>query len=144
MNTDVADRAAPGLSVSAETYIHALWRHQELRSAGRRAMREVDAWIAPCKINLAPAFPGKYVSLEKDKELIALCAGPTRVANTFGLCALSQPVQQYGAELPVGMQIMCGGFDELRLLSIATAVEQVVGRPIKPDVSQFLDRNAAE
>jgi aspartyl-tRNA(Asn)/glutamyl-tRNA(Gln) amidotransferase subunit A len=143
MNVDVADRASAGLSVSADSYIQALWRHHELREAGRQAMREVDAWIAPSKINLAPAFPGKFVSLEKDKELIALCAGPTRVANTFGLCATSQPVQQYGADLPVGMQIMCGEFDEMRLLSIALAVEQVIGRPARPDVSGFLRSAAA-
>ena len=143
MNVDVADRATPGLSVSAETYIQALWRHQELREAGRQAMRQVDAWIAPSKINLAPSFPGKFISLEKDKELIARCAGPTRVANVFGLCAMSQPVQQYGADLPVGMQIMCGGFDEMRLLSIALAVEQVIGRPTKPDVCHFLHSKSA-
>jgi aspartyl-tRNA(Asn)/glutamyl-tRNA(Gln) amidotransferase subunit A len=106
-------------------------------------MRAVDAWIAPSKINLAPEFPGKFVSLEKDKELIALCAGPTRVANTFGLCALSQPVQRYGADLPVGMQIMCGEFDEMRLLSISLAIEQVIGRPARPDVSPFLRSKAA-
>lgn len=143
LNVDVADRASLGLSIPADAYIQALWRHQQLREAGRQAMREIDAWVAPSKINLAPAFPEKFVSLEKDKELIALCAGPTRVANTFGLCATSQPVQQYGAELPVGMQIMCGEFDEMRLLSIALAVEQAIGRPAKPEVSEFLHNKAA-
>lgn len=143
MNIDVADRAAPGLSITADVYIEAMWRHHRFRELGRQAMREVDAWIAPSKLNLPPVFPGKFVSLEKDKELINLCAGPTRVANTFGFCAISQPVQQYGADFPVGMQIMCGEFDELRLLSIALAVEQVIGRPAKPDLSAFLRSKAA-
>ena len=143
MNIDVADRAAPGLSVTAEAYIQAIWRHHLFREVGRQAMRDVDAWIAPSKLNLPPIFPGKFVSLEKDKELINLCAGPTRVANTFGFCAVSQPVQQYGADLPVGMQIMCGEFDELRLLSIALAVERAIGRPAKPDVSAFVRSEAA-
>jgi aspartyl-tRNA(Asn)/glutamyl-tRNA(Gln) amidotransferase subunit A len=143
MNVDVADRAAPGLAVTADAYIQAMWKHHQFRELGRQAMREVDAWIAPSKLNLPPVYPGKFISLEKDKELINLCAGPTRVANTFGFCAISQPVQQYGADLPVGMQIMCGEFDELRLLSIALAVERVIGRPAKPDVAPFLRSNAA-
>lgn len=143
MNVDVADRAAPGLSISADAYIQAIWRHHELREAGRIATRDVDAWIAPSKLRLAPIFPGAFVSLEKDKELISLCAGPTRVANTFGFCAASQPVQQSGAALPIGMQVMCGEFDEMRLLSIALAIEQAIGRPAKPDVTPFMHRKAA-
>jgi len=142
MNVDVADRAAPGLDVTAQAYIHALWRHRELCQAGQAAMREVDAWIAPSKSRLPPIFPGSFVSLEKDRELISLCAGPTRVANTFGLCAMSLPVQQYGASLPVGMQVMCGGFDEMRMLSIALAIEQVIGQPARPDVARLLQRKA--
>ena len=138
MNVDVADRAAPGLSISADAYIQAIWRHRELREAGRIAMREVDAWIAPSKLRLAPVFPGTFVSLEKDKELISLCAGPTRVASTFGFCAASQPVQRNGGALPVGMQVMCGEFDEMRLLSIILAIEQTIGRPPKPDVMPFI------
>jgi aspartyl-tRNA(Asn)/glutamyl-tRNA(Gln) amidotransferase subunit A len=141
MNVDVADRAAPGLAVTAEAYIQALWRHKELCEAGRAAMQEVDAWIAPSKSRLPPIFPGSFVSLEKDRELITLCAGPTRVANTFGLCAMSLPVQQYGASLPVGMQVMCGGFKEMQMLSIALAIEQVVGQPARPDVARLLPRN---
>ena len=38
------------------------------------------------------------------------------------------------------MQVMCGGFDEMRLLSIALAIEQVIGQPAKPDVVRFLQR----
>jgi aspartyl-tRNA(Asn)/glutamyl-tRNA(Gln) amidotransferase subunit A len=106
-------------------------------------MRDVDAWIAPSKLRLAPVFPGAFVSLEKDQELISLCAGPTRVANTFGFCAASQPVQQKGAALPIGMQVMCGEFDEMRLLSITLAIEQAVGCPAKPDVTPFMHRKAA-
>jgi aspartyl-tRNA(Asn)/glutamyl-tRNA(Gln) amidotransferase subunit A len=143
MNIDVADRAAPGLSVTADAYIQALWRHREFCQTGRTAMRDIDAWIAPSKSRLPPEFPSAFVSLEKDRELTALCAGPTRVASTFGLCATSLPVQQYGSALPVGMQIMCGDFDEMRMLSITLAVEQVIGRPKKPDVTSFLQRRAA-
>jgi aspartyl-tRNA(Asn)/glutamyl-tRNA(Gln) amidotransferase subunit A len=142
MNVDVADRAAPGLAVTSDAYIRAIWRHKEFCVAARATMREVDAWIAPSKFGLPPEFPGSFVSLEKDRELIALCAGPTRVASTFGLCATSVPVQQYGAPMPVGMQIMCAGFDEMRMLSIVRAVEQVVGRPPKPDLAGFLQKQA--
>jgi aspartyl-tRNA(Asn)/glutamyl-tRNA(Gln) amidotransferase subunit A len=89
-------------------------------------------------------FPGAFVSLEKDQELINLCAGPTRVANTFGFCAASQPVKRNGDALPVGMQVMCGEFNEMRLLSITLAIEQAIGRPAKPDVTRFMRPTPAQ
>jgi aspartyl-tRNA(Asn)/glutamyl-tRNA(Gln) amidotransferase subunit A len=143
MNVDVADRAAPGLTVTADAYIKAVWQHRELCEFGRAAMREVDAWIAPSKSRLPPIFPGAFVSLEKDRELTSLCAGPTRVASTFGLCAMSLPVQKYGAPLPVGMQVMCGPLNEMRMLSIALAIEQVIDRPRRPDVARFLESSSS-
>ncbi len=138
MNPDVADRAAPGLTVSADAYIRALWRHRELCETAKHAMRELDAWIGPTKSRLPPPYPGGFQILEADRALTEACAGPTRVATAFGLCAASQPVQRYGAPLPVGMQVICPGFAELKLLSIALAIEQIVGPPPMPDLSGFL------
>jgi Asp-tRNA(Asn)/Glu-tRNA(Gln) amidotransferase A subunit family amidase len=46
-------------------------------------------------------------------------------------------VQRFGAPLPVGMQVMCGGYDEMKMLSIVLAMEQAFGRPAKPDVAPF-------
>jgi len=138
MNPDVADRAAPGLTVSADAYVRALWRHREMCEIAKVAMRDLDAWVGPTKLRLPPPYSGAFQSLEADRALTEACAGPTRVATAFGLCAVSQPVQRYGAPLPVGMQVICPGFAELKLLSVALAIEQIVGPPPVPDLSGFL------
>jgi aspartyl-tRNA(Asn)/glutamyl-tRNA(Gln) amidotransferase subunit A len=141
MNPDVADRAAPGLQVLAEEYVRVRQRLAELHAFAADAMRDSDAWIAPAKLRLPPPFPGGFKSLDAERELTELCAGPTRQATVLGLCAATLPVQQYGAPLPVGMQVIGAGGDELRLLSLCLAMEEVIGPPPKPDLAPFLDRD---
>lgn len=138
INADVWDRAAPGLEVTADDYIRSLWRHRELAALARERMTGLDAWVAPNKQRVAPPYPG-VTSVEEARALVARTAGPTRPANVFGMCASSTPVQAYGSELPVGMQLLCPGGEDLRLMSIAQAVEAVVGVPPSPDLGGFLD-----
>ncbi|MGH6947112.1 MAG: amidase family protein, partial [Kiloniellales bacterium] len=138
MNPDVADRAAPGLSVSADEYVRALWRLAELRAFAADAIRDFDAWIAPAKSRLPPPFPGGFESLEAERGLTGLCAGPTRQATVLGLCAATLPVHQYGAPLPVGMQVIGAARDELRLLSLCLAIENVIGPLPRPDLAAFV------
>lgn len=139
MNADIADRAATGLSVSADQYIRAVWRQRELSEVARAAMRDVDGWVAPAKSRLPPPLPRECLSLDEERELDALCSGPTtRVVNVMGLSATSHPIQHYGAPLPVGLQVICGGGEESRLMSIALALEGVFGPPPRPDLRGFL------
>jgi aspartyl-tRNA(Asn)/glutamyl-tRNA(Gln) amidotransferase subunit A len=44
-----------------------------------------------------------------------------------------------GAQLPVGLQVVCPGGGDADALSIALAIEDVVGSPPHPDLSGFLD-----
>jgi aspartyl-tRNA(Asn)/glutamyl-tRNA(Gln) amidotransferase subunit A len=138
MNPDVADRASPGLETTAERYIQAIWRHRHFCEVAREAMREVDAWVGPTKFRLPPPFPGKFTSIEEEKKLVELCAGPTRVGSAMGLCAASLPIQRYGAPLPVGFQLISAGGQDSRLVSMALALESVFGPPPRPDLSGFL------
>ncbi|MFA5487934.1 MAG: amidase [Candidimonas sp.] len=137
MNPDVADRIAGGLDVPCDQYIRALWRQQELIAKARTRFAGLDAWVSPTKQRVPPPYPGGFVSVEADRELVARCAGPTRPANVLGLCATSQPVQMYGSALPVGLQLMCPGGGEGRLLAVAAACERVFGAPPRPDVEAF-------
>ena len=138
INADVWDRAAPGLEVTADAYARSLWRHRELCALSRQAMSGLDAWVAPNKQRVAPPYPG-VTSVEGARALVGQTAGPTRPANVFGMCASSTPVQAYGSELPVGMQLLCPGGEDLKLMSIAQAVEAVVGLPPTPKLSDFVD-----
>lgn len=138
MNPDVAARAALGLTVTGDAYVKGLARQRELSAAAHRSLEGIDAWLAPGKLRVPPVFPGAWQSAEADQKLDAECAGPTRVVNLLGLCATSQPVHQYGAPLPVGLQVICPGGADRRLLSLALAVEAVVGPPPTPDLSGFV------
>jgi len=53
----------------------------------------------------------------------------------FRLCAASLPIMQFGASLPVGLQLMCPGGEDARLLSIAMALETVLGAGRAPDLT---------
>lgn len=137
MNPDVADLLGHGLEKSPEQYIRALWRHQALAAVAPRLFADIDAWVGPTKHHTAPKYSGEFTTIEAHRELSALCGGTTRPANIFGLCALTQPVQQAGT-LPVGLQLMCLGGMESRLLSVALAIEDVIGEPPRPDVALFV------
>ena len=41
--------------------------------------------------------------------------------------------------MPTGMQLLCPGGEDLKLMSIAQAVEAVVGLPPTPELSDFVD-----
>jgi aspartyl-tRNA(Asn)/glutamyl-tRNA(Gln) amidotransferase subunit A len=58
--------------------------------------------------------------------------------NLFGLCGTSTPIHQYGAPLPVGLQVLCRAFDEGRALGLARMIEGIVGAPSRAEVSAFL------
>jgi aspartyl-tRNA(Asn)/glutamyl-tRNA(Gln) amidotransferase subunit A len=60
----------------------------------------------------------------------------TRPGNLFGLCGISLPVHR-GDELPVGLQLMCPGGTDDRLLAIAASVEALLGRGPAPDLALF-------
>lgn len=132
LNPDVAQRTAEGLKASAETYLQASWARQALMRDVAEAFEGLDAWVGPVKQNLPPVFSGAFESLQVDQELAALCMGPTRPANVFGLCATSQPIQQHGAVLPVGLQLLRPAGQESALLSVALACEATLGKRESP------------
>lgn len=137
LNPDVADRIEDGRHVSAERYLRSIRRCRELRRSAARRFDGLDAWVAPVKQHLPPALPGLPLSLDEERELARLCMGPTRPANVLGLCACSLPIHQVGAPLPVGMQLLHPGAGEARLLAIALACEDVLGRPETPDMTAY-------
>ena len=138
MNPDIADRAAPGLEVSADIYIRAQWRRRELSEVASQSLGDLDGWVGPTKSRVPPPCPPQFTTVADARALIEMCAGPTRPASVFGLCATSQPVNQLGADLPVGLQVICANLAESRLMSIALAVEEVIGAPPRPNLAGFV------
>jgi aspartyl-tRNA(Asn)/glutamyl-tRNA(Gln) amidotransferase subunit A len=59
-------------------------------------------------------------------------------ANLFDQCAISIPIQRDPAALPVGLQIVCNGGEDRKLLSIALAIEEILGTSPRADVAAFI------
>ena len=133
----VGARAAKGLEVTADAYIRAERRRRKLARITAERMDGLDGWVTPT----AALVPPPVADFARPAEGLAVALTITRdtqPGNLFGLCATSSPIQALGSDLPVGLQILCPHRQDARALSIALAVEEVVGVPPRPDLARFL------
>jgi len=137
MNPDIAASIAAGFDITPTAYAAARRRQQELVRLSTTWFDGIDAWVGPVKWKLPQAFPGDFTSLPASASLLEACAGPTRSANVLDLCAASLPLPHAPSTLPAGLQLICPGGADERLLSLARAFETVLGRSPSPDLSGF-------
>ncbi len=139
MDAIVAPRVAAALDVTGDEYCALEMRRRELGRIAVERMGDLDAWILPTAAMVAPAMRDTEGKDPADlNRLLATRTTHRRVfANVCNLAATSTPVHQLG-DLPVGLQIVCRPFAEAEALSIALAVEQIVGQPPRPDLQAFL------
>jgi aspartyl-tRNA(Asn)/glutamyl-tRNA(Gln) amidotransferase subunit A len=135
MDPVTADRAAHGLEVSAVEHLAAQYRRLELERIAETRFAGLDGWISPT----CPFVPMPVENLKHPEEAArgSLSSRNTQPGNIFRLCSSSLPIQQFGASLPVGLQLMCPGGEDARLLSISMALETVLGAGKAPDLSGF-------
>jgi aspartyl-tRNA(Asn)/glutamyl-tRNA(Gln) amidotransferase subunit A len=139
MDPVVRTRGDKGLDVQAADYIRLELKRQNLARGIHKRFRNLDAWISPT----TPVPPLPVSDLEDSKKAMALTprmSQNSQPVNYLELCAATLPVQQFGSSLPVGLQIICPAGAEMRLLEIAQAVEQVLGKPTAPALDGFLKR----
>ena len=82
--------------------------------------QKVDALITPCAPTPAFKFGANQDPLTM--YLNDLCTIPSALA---GVCASSVPAGFTKDGLPVGVQFVCGGFEEARLLRVSRAFEML-------------------
>ncbi len=136
MDTVTAMRAAHGLDVSAVEYAASQFRRLELEAIAAERFEGLDAWVAPSTPFVA--MPLANLAHPDEAKRALLSSRNTQPANVFGICAASMPIQQFGASLPVGLQLMAPRGEDARLLSMALAFEPVLGVGTPPDLSGFL------
>ena len=137
MDPVVQARASMGLDVSADEYVRYDKRRVELIALARERMRGLDAWITPTVV-VVPGPAADYDSVGKAGAWNKLNTQNTRPGNMFGQCGVSLPIHHLGGTLPVGLQLCCAPGEDAHLLEVATAVQEVVGRPPAPDLRKFL------
>ena len=111
-------------------------RQAELRDLVRAKMAGLDGWLAPT----TPMVPGPladHTTLMPALEWNKRALRNTRIGNVFEQCGVSLPLQT-ATGLPVGLQIACNGLEDAKLLSLAAAVEAVLGKATRPDMAAFL------
>lgn len=133
MDGVTAARAAVGLEVTAVEYALALRRQAALKELADEAVRQVDGIITPT----TPFLAMPLAALDEEASAIRALAASrnTQPGNLWSMCGISVPIQQLGAPLPVGLQVLCRRGMDSHAVSIGLALEAIVGRPTAPDVS---------
>ncbi len=125
---EVKRRIIMGTYVLSSGYYDAYYgRAQRVRTLIKRdfdeAFSKCDTLLTPCAPT--PAFRFKELQDPLTMYLNDLFTIPSALA---GVCASSVPAGfTADTKLPVGVQFICGGFEEERLLRISRAFESVMG-----------------
>ncbi len=140
MDPRVAPRVARGLEVTADSIVRLERRRRALVRIVHGRLAGLDGFVMPTAAFLPP--PLADLDGKSPEALNALMAARRThrrsFANICGLTAFTTPVQQFGADLPVGLQVMGRGGDEANLLAVARTIESITGPPPRPDLSGFL------
>ena len=121
---EVKRRIIMGTYVLSSGYYDAYYgRAQKVRTLIKRdfdeAFSKVDALLTPCAPT--PAFRLGELQDPLTMYLNDLFTIPSSLA---GVCAASVPAGFTDGGLPVGVQFICGGFEESRLLRVCKAFEE--------------------
>ena len=123
---EVKRRIIMGTYVLSSGYYDAYYgRAQKVRTLIKRdfdaAFEKVDAILTPCAPT--PAFKAGELQDPLTMYLNDLFTIPSSLA---GVCASSVPAGFAAGNLPVGVQFICGGFREDRLLAVSKAFEDLI------------------
>lgn len=140
LNSDKLDpvvwaRIKPELDTSTTDLDLLRRRHFELVSIVGKKIEHYDAVVGPT----TSILPSPASELSTSEAAIAwnrISASHTRPGNLFGMCGISLPLITMNGP-PAGLQLLCPGGQDEKLLGIAEHVENIVGRCHKPDVRAF-------
>ena len=143
-----ADRLQVAFDVRADDYARMLARRRELQRLIAERSIGIDAWLSPT-VPMVPLPTAGFTDVATVAAWNRRATRNTRPGNLFGQCGISLPIQHLLAApgdrstavaLPVGLQLCASPGHDQTLLSLACAVEDLLGRPPAPT----LDALAAE
>jgi aspartyl-tRNA(Asn)/glutamyl-tRNA(Gln) amidotransferase subunit A len=113
-------------ALTAADYQGRLRRMATLSADAHAAMAGVHAVVGPT----VPITPPRLADVADPSPYMKanlMAARNTTVANLLAMCGVTIPVALDAAGMPVGLQVMCGGGDDVRAIAIARAAEKVLG-----------------
>lgn len=137
MDPVIARRVASGFEIKAIELVQLEARRTASRHSALARFKGLDAWVTPTTMSVA----ARVSDLDDPQTGLELALGVTRntqPGNYLDLCGASLPLSMTGHDLPCGLQLLGAPGEERKLLSIALACEEVLGRPSLPDVSDFM------
>jgi aspartyl-tRNA(Asn)/glutamyl-tRNA(Gln) amidotransferase subunit A len=121
---DVRQMLMRGTQISAINYIQAHKFRRDVRNAFVKALKDVDVLVMPTTPLTAPGFDEPNVTIgNKTIEVYAALSRNTIAFDSTGLPALSIPAGLSKDNMPVGVQIVSGPFEEEKILGVAFAYE---------------------
>ncbi|MBE0595099.1 MAG: amidase [Burkholderiaceae bacterium] len=136
MDPIVAARVNSGRSVQASDYLAIdLKRRRSIRNA-QRYFDAVDVIATPTTVDLPPPL----AAFDDPAQAMRFAMGMTRntqPSNYLGQCAATLSLPRAPGELPIGYQLIGAPGADGRLLAIAAAIEEVLGRAGRPDLSRI-------
>ncbi|MBL0406529.1 amidase [Microvirga aerilata] len=137
MDPIVAKRATSGLDVTAADYLALEAKRAKSRQSVSEKFSGFDGWVTPTTATPPPSV----ADLDDEQKALDLALGMTRntqPANYFACPAVSIPLPQKPGNLPIGLQIICPEGADVQALSIALAIEEMLGTPEAPNLADFL------
>jgi aspartyl-tRNA(Asn)/glutamyl-tRNA(Gln) amidotransferase subunit A len=137
MDPIVAKRATSGLDVTAADYLALEAKRTKSRQSVSEKFSGFDGWVTPTTATPPPSV----ADLDDEQKALDLALGMTRntqPANYFACPAVSIPLPQKSGSLPIGLQIICPEGADVQALSVAIAIEEVLGTPGAPNLDRFL------
>jgi aspartyl-tRNA(Asn)/glutamyl-tRNA(Gln) amidotransferase subunit A len=139
LDSNVAARIKASDETPAWEYVCRYHLINSLSDSAANCLESVDALLTPTVAITPPAVESlKCEGAYPKANMLAL--RNTMIANFMGLCALTLPVGKDAAGMPVGMQVLCGPWQERRLLSIGQAIEGKLGNSLsilgEPPISE--------
>jgi aspartyl-tRNA(Asn)/glutamyl-tRNA(Gln) amidotransferase subunit A len=137
MDPIVAKRATAGLDVTAADYLALEAKRTKSRQSVSGKFSGFDGWVTPTTATPPPSV----ADLNDEQKALDLALGMTRntqPANYFACPAVSIPLPQKPENLPIGLQIICPEGADVQALSVALAIEEVLGTSEAPDLAKFV------
>ncbi len=125
ISQDILDRFHVGAKIKESDIKEVYQGLKDLKKQYLKRTNNYTAVIMPTVARVPPIIS----ELEQDSKKYALenlmSLRNTRLANLFGLCAISLPVGFTSSGLPVGLMLVAAPFSEVALLRLASALEKL-------------------
>ncbi|PAU79422.1 amidase [Halomonas salipaludis] len=129
LDPNVAARIAAADGMPGWEYVRRRQVIDDLTRAATQRLWQVDAMLTPTVAITPPTLESLEPEGAYPKANMKALRN-TVMANFMGLCALTLPVGRDAANMPVGLQVMAGPWQDARLLAIGQAIEARLGNSL--------------